>query len=856
MIGKTISHYRIIDKLGQGGMGEVYRARDSRLERDVAVKVLPSHLAEDPSALARFEREAKAIAALSHPNILGIFDVGSEGGIAYAVTELLEGETLRAQLMDGALSVRKAIDYAAQMAQGLAAAHDKGITHRDLKPENLFVTADGRLKILDFGLAKQVRPASAANATDSPTMGALTDPGIVMGTVAYMAPEQARGQAVDSRADLFSFGAVLYEMLTGRPAFRRETATDTMVAILKEDPPELASVDAKIPAALARLVEHCLEKNPAARYQSARDVAFALEALAGSGWSLSGATAAAAPRRWIRWLAAALIALALLTVGIFVGLRLAGPAAPGEITYETKTFDPQFISNARFLPDGKSIVFSAALEGNLPELFVIRAGDATPKSLHKPRTHLLSVSSKGELAVLTDVSYLMFRLYRGTLAQMPVDGAPRLLKTDVREADWSPDGSDLAIIHDTGILDQLEYPPGRVLYKSSGYLSDLRISLDGNQIAFMEHPTRWDDRGWVKVVDWSGTVRMLAGEYWGLEGLAWMPDNKRVVFSASKGEVESQLPHIVPVSGSEPARQALPSIGPVWIQDISSNGSWLVTREDIRYFIRFRLPGDKSEREFSWLNSALRPSFSSKGERMLFLDQSRTAGPNYAVAYRNIDSHQVVRLGEGAAQGFSPDGRWALGQIYNPPQLVIYPIGPGEAIRLERGPIERYSWYAEFFPDSKQILFSGNEPSKPTRCYRQAIAGGPPVPVTPDGFVRALLAPDGRTLLAIGGDGAGRVMSIDGGPQKPVLGLTTDDSPIEWASDSRSVFVQAGNWIPAQIEKVNLLTGKREKLPMLGPPDRPGLLKITVSDILGDGAGYAYWVWKQTSTLFFVQGVK
>ena len=429
MIGKTISHYRIIDKLGQGGMGEVYRARDSRLERDVAVKVLPSHLAEDPSALARFEREAKAIAALSHPNILGIFDVGSEGGVAYAVTELLEGETLRAQLMDGALPVRKAVDYAAQMAQGLAAAHDKGITHRDLKPENVFVTAEGRLKILDFGLAKQVRPASAANATDSPTMGTLTDPGIVMGTVAYMAPEQARGQAVDSRADLFSFGAVLYEMLTGRPAFRRETATDTMVAILKEDPPELASVDAKIPAALARLVEHCLEKSPAARYQSARDVAFALEALAGSGWSLSGATAVATPRRWIRWLAAALIALALVAAGVFVGLRLAGPAAPGEITYEVKTFDPQFISNARFLPDGKSIVFSAALEGNLPELFVIRAGDVTPKPLHQPRTHLLSVSSKGELAVLTGVSYLMQRLYRGTLAQMPIDGAPKLLKT-------------------------------------------------------------------------------------------------------------------------------------------------------------------------------------------------------------------------------------------------------------------------------------------------------------------------------------------------------------------------------------------------------------------------------------------
>jgi len=854
MIGKTISHYRIIDKLGQGGMGEVYRARDSRLERDVAVKVLPSHLAEDPSGLARFEREAKAIAALSHPNILGIFDVGSEGGVAFAVTELLEGETLRAQLIDGALPVRKAVDYAGQMAQGLAAAHDKGITHRDLKPENAFVTAEGRLKILDFGLAKQVRPASAANATDSPTMGALTDPGIVMGTVAYMAPEQARGQAVDSRADIFSLGAVLYEMLTGRPAFRRETATDTMVAILKEDPPELASVDAKIPAALARLVEHCLEKNPAARYQSARDVAFALEALAGSGWSLSGATAVAAPRRWLRWLAAALIALALLAAGIFVGLRLAGPAAPGEITYEVKTFDPQFISNARFLPDGKSIVFSAALEGNLPELFVIRAGDATPKPLHQPRTHLLSVSSKGELAILTGVSYLQQRLYRGTLAQMPIDGAPKLLKTDVREADWSPDGSDLAIIHDTGVSDQLEYPPGKVLYNSSGYLSDLRISPDGDQVAFLEHPVRYDDRGYVKVVDRPGAIRVLAGEYAALEGLAWMPDSKKVVFSASKAGYEYQT-RVVPISGSEPDRQALPSLGPAFIQDISSDGSWIVAGHEIRYFIRFRLPGDKSEREFSRLNNAIWPYFSSKEARMLFTDQSQTAGPNYAVAYCSIDGDQVVRLGEGAARGFSPDGRWALGQIYNPPHLVIYPIGPGEAIRLERGPIERYE-SAQFFPDSLQILFCGNEPSKLPRCYRQAIAGRPPVPVTPDGFVRALIAPDGRTLLAIADDGGGQVMSIDGGPQKPALGLTTDDFPIEWASDSRSVFVQAGNWADAQIEKVDLLSGKRERVPVLGPPDRAGLLRITVSDILGDGGGFAYWVWKQTSTLFFVQGIK
>src|SRR5512136_288067 len=235
MIGKTLGHYRIVEKIGAGGMGEVYRARDARLDRDVAVKVLPSHLDEDAAALARFEREVKAIAALSHPNILGIFDVGSEGGVAYAVTELLEGETLRTQLMDGALPVRKAVDYAVQMAQGLAAAHDKGIVHRDLKPENLFVTTDGRIKILDFGLAKLTRPESGPGEMSSlPTTPAGTGAGVVLGTVGYMAPEQVRGRPADARSDLFALGAILYEMLSGERAFTGATAGESLAAVLRD----------------------------------------------------------------------------------------------------------------------------------------------------------------------------------------------------------------------------------------------------------------------------------------------------------------------------------------------------------------------------------------------------------------------------------------------------------------------------------------------------------------------------------------------------------------------------------------------------------------------------------------------
>ncbi|MGE5234687.1 MAG: serine/threonine-protein kinase, partial [Acidobacteriota bacterium] len=278
-VGTRLGPYEVVAPLGAGGMGEVYRARDQRLERDVAVKVLPQPLAEDAAALARFEREARAVAALSHPNILAIHDFGRSDGITYVVTELLEGETLRERLRGGALSARRAVEHAAQAARGLAAVHERGIVHRDLKPENLFLTRDGHLKILDFGLAKQaLEPGSTTHVAGAPTMTG-TDPGVVLGTVGYMSPEQVRAQPADGRSDIFALGAVLFEMLTGERAFQGDTAADTMSAILREDPPALVTAGRDLPPGLERIVRHCLEKRPEDRFQSARDLAFDLEAL-------------------------------------------------------------------------------------------------------------------------------------------------------------------------------------------------------------------------------------------------------------------------------------------------------------------------------------------------------------------------------------------------------------------------------------------------------------------------------------------------------------------------------------------------------------------------------------------------
>ena len=324
--GTKLGPYQIESLIGAGGMGEVYRAHDSRLDRTVAIKVLPESFSADRERLQRFSQEARAAAALNHPNILSIFDIGEESRAPYVVSELLEGETLRERVRNGALPVRRVVDYAIQVARGLAAAHEKGIVHRDLKPENLFLTNDGRVKILDFGLAKLMRPEPGPGG-DAPTVQVATETGLVMGTAGYMSPEQVRGKPADHRSDIFSFGAILYEMISGKRAFHGESAADTMSAILKEEVPELSETARNVPPGLDRIVRHCLEKQPAQRFQSAGDLAFDLEALtelsAGgkSGAQAVVARADAAESRFRFGLVAAgvLLAAGLLGLGWWLG---------------------------------------------------------------------------------------------------------------------------------------------------------------------------------------------------------------------------------------------------------------------------------------------------------------------------------------------------------------------------------------------------------------------------------------------------------------------------------------------------------------------------------------------------------
>jgi hypothetical protein len=830
-------------------MGEVYRARATTLNREVALKVLPDLFASDPSRLARFEREAHAIAALSHPNILAIHDYGVEGRRAYAVMELLEGETLRERLSAGPVPARKALDFAVQMARGLAAAHDKGIVHRDLKPENLIITRDGLVKILDFGLARQA-PAAIGGASAA-TIPQDTAPGTVLGTVGYMSPEQVRGEIVDPRGDLFSFGSVLYEMLTGRQAFARDTTAETMTAILREDPPEFLEGRADLSPALDRIVRHCLEKNREERFQTARDVAFALQSLSGS--SVSSPALAAAPRRtrWLRNAAAVAVAVGMLLTGLVLGRRTAprGEATPP--SFEARTFGTQTIFNARYAPDGQTIVFSAALEGNRPELFVSRAGSAAPQALDVRGTHLLSISSKGELAVLTNVRYIIHRLFEGTLARMPIDGAPRPWMDSVRDADWSPDGSTLAIVRVVGFKDQLEYPIGTKLHETTGYLSDVRVSPDGERVAFMEHQTRFDNRGWVKVIDRGGAVRTLGGEYWGEEGIAWSADGTRVLYSAVPLDSAGYRPHVASAAGEPSPRILMSNPGSVFLFDAVGD-QWLVGRADDAFGIRAWLPGATSEREVGWLEHSLLPVLSKDGRTLIFTDESPSSGANYAVMMSQLEGSRVVRLGEGTALGLSPEGTQVIALVYTPMQLRLYPTGIGDPVTLNVGALKTVHT-AEFFPDGRRVLACGEEPSRALRCYVLDVAGGPPKPFMPEGLSSRRIAPDGQSLVAVTPDGMQVLFNVSDQQTRPLQGITREDEIAGWSDDSGAVFVYSSTAVPAKLERVDVRSGKRTLVKELASGDRAGLQRLAGLSVIADGRAYAYGYWRRFSRLFQVR---
>ena len=857
--GTKLGPYEIQSLIGAGGMGEVYRAHDSRLDRPVAIKVLPASFSADRDRLQRFAQEARAAAALNHPNILSIFDIGEEQGAPYVVSELLEGETLRERLRNGALPIRKVIDYAMQVAKGLAAAHEKGIVHRDLKPENLFLTADGRVKILDFGLAKLTRPETQDRSGDAPTIQIATEAGVVMGTAGYMSPEQVRGKPADHRADIFAFGAMLYEMVSGKRAFHGETAADTMSAILKEEAPELSETARNVPPGLDRIVRHCLEKNPAQRFQSAGDLAFDLDALTEiSASTKSGAQAAvqqadsASSRRGFLTTAALIgLAAAMLGLGWWLG-RGRGATPPAE--YQQVTFRTGELGRARFTPDG-SIVYSASWDGGDRQLYLTRTDDTGSRELGLKNAELLAVSKSGELAVQLNTVFASGYIRIGTLARVPLGGGtPREVLENVQDADWSAGGENLAVVRflPENSHWRLEYPIGHVLLDSINWMNNPKISPDGKWIAFADHENPdGDDQGSIAVVDMNGQEKKLSSGWTAAQGIVWSPSGDEIWFTSSATGAAQSLRGVT-LSGK--LRNITNVPGGMWLQDIR-NGVSLIVVNQRRIGVRGVPPGGKEERELGWLGWGISGDISRDGKKVLFEEEGDGAGPNYTVFLRDTDGSPPVRIGEGTGLAISPDGKWVITEPAKKGPLSVVPTGAGEVRQLTHDNISYGQ--VRYLPDGKQLLAVGIEAGHGARDYLIDVGTGNSKPITPEGVQGATVSPDGRSVAVTGPDGKWGLWPLNGGALRP-LPLDSSYNVAGWAPDGSAIYVTGSHTrtrATLDVLRMNLATGKLEPWKTFGDTLPTGAHAFGPLPST-DGSAYVYGYVQVLSQAYVVKGLK
>jgi len=851
--GDRVGPYEVLDLLGEGGMSQVYRARDERLSREVALKVVHADLAQDLERLKRFEHEARAVGVLNHPNIVAVYDTGQSNGSPYIVSELLQGQTLRDRFAAGALGTRKAVEYGVQIVRGLAAAHEKGIVHRDLKPENLFLTRDGLVKILDFGIAKLGRPDEQRAGTEIETLShAGTSPGTMLGTVGYMSPEQVRGLPADHRSDIFAFGVVLFEMLTGRRAFKGTTAADTLSAILREDPTEPLATVSSVPLGLLRVMRRCLEKAPEDRFQSARDLAFDLEGATSE--SRPATTEVGARTRRARVLAPLLgagVAVAAAVLWLWRGWY----AQQEPPSFQRLTFRVGRVESAQFAPDGETIVYSAAWGSSPSELFTTRPKATGSRSLGLRDAKVLAISPREEMAILLRPRYVAFFASEGTLARAPLaGGAPRELLEGVLDADWSPDGKELAVVHVVGERYRLEYPIGRVLYEPDPptWISHLRASPDGETLAFAEHPVAGDTRGGISIVGPHAPRRSLASGFAVVYGPNWRSEDEIWFWASRVGE--PQQIHAATMAG--PVRLVLEQAGSFQLLDLSARGQALIARRTGWTEIRARARGMAEEVELPAAELSFLSDLADDGSQVLGSDEGVGAGPNFSFYVQKTDGSPPVWLGEGDGLSLSPDGRFVLALLAEarPQQLVVAPTGAGQTRMLEPGPIVRYS-RAVWDPSGRRVVIAGADARGDERLYLQDVAGGPPTPATREGVRLAKLgrpvSPDGRRVVALDPDGIPALFPLQGGEATAVPGLGDYDIPLCWTPDGHELIVaRYDDEAPPRIEHVDVATGHAR--PWKGPRRSlpSGIWGQSRILVTPDGESYAYGHMREMSALY------